>query len=158
MARSNGKMRSNRGKQPRIRWLAIMRKSGLTRAEVRELHGELLAKWQDLAAGINEQAAVSMCFSRGESGPCDVVDLAYREQEDVLNSGLLAGEIAELGEVGDALARMGEGTYGVCEATDQPIGITRLRARPWARFCIEYARQRDTNSHYRLPKSRDIMG
>jgi len=38
------------------------------------------------------------------------------------------------------LDRMDNGTYGICLATGAQIGIDRLRARPWAKYCIEYAR------------------
>jgi len=35
-----------------------------------------------------------------------------------------------------ALARFGEGSYGSCEECGQPIGASRLLARPEARLCI----------------------
>jgi RNA polymerase-binding transcription factor DksA len=44
---------------------------------------------------------------------------------------------AELGDVDHALTRLDEGTYGVCEACNQPIGEARLEAVPATRFCVD---------------------
>jgi RNA polymerase-binding protein DksA len=42
-------------------------------------------------------------------------------------------------EVGAALDRVAEGTYGVCETCGAEIGEGRLEARPVARTCIRCA-------------------
>ena len=44
-----------------------------------------------------------------------------------------------LAEVEAALKRMDRGTYGVCESCEAPIPEARLRALPWARFCLKCA-------------------
>jgi RNA polymerase-binding protein DksA len=41
-----------------------------------------------------------------------------------------------LTQVEEALSRMDEGTYGICEVCGQPIHPDRLRALPYARLCI----------------------
>jgi DnaK suppressor protein len=41
-----------------------------------------------------------------------------------------------LAEIADALARVEQGRYGVCEKCGQPISAARLEARPVARTCI----------------------
>ena len=46
----------------------------------------------------------------------------------------------ELREIEEALKRMDDGSYGTCLATGSPIGIERLRARPWVKYGIEYTR------------------
>ncbi|MFT5643425.1 MAG: DnaK suppressor protein [Janthinobacterium sp.] len=35
-----------------------------------------------------------------------------------------------------ALAKFGDGSYGRCESCSEPIGLSRLYARPEARLCI----------------------
>jgi len=40
--------------------------------------------------------------------------------------------------VEEALARMADGSYGLCFADDRPIPFARLRAVPWARYCAEH--------------------
>lgn len=47
-----------------------------------------------------------------------------------------------LTEVEDALAKMEEGTYGVCEDCGTQINPARLEAKPAARYCIECASKR----------------
>ena len=42
-------------------------------------------------------------------------------------------------EVEAALARIDEGTYGICETCGKDIGSARLEAMPAARFCIDDA-------------------
>ena len=44
-----------------------------------------------------------------------------------------------LAEIDAAIARLEDGTYGVCERCGQPISDARLRARPVARACITCA-------------------
>ncbi|MGN6575863.1 MAG: TraR/DksA family transcriptional regulator [Nocardioides sp.] len=46
---------------------------------------------------------------------------------------------AHLAEIDAALARIEEGSYGVCESCGQPIAPARLEARPVARTCITCA-------------------
>jgi DnaK suppressor protein len=46
---------------------------------------------------------------------------------------------AQLLEIDQALARIENGTYGICEETEEPIEIDRLFAVPWTRLSIEGA-------------------
>lgn len=46
-------------------------------------------------------------------------------------------------EIELALARIENGTYGVCEETDEAIEFERLRALPWTRLSIEGAEIRE---------------
>lgn len=42
-----------------------------------------------------------------------------------------------LREVKAALARIDDGSYGICESCEEEIKPRRLDAVPWARYCIE---------------------
>lgn len=50
---------------------------------------------------------------------------------------LLGLEQSAVGEIDEALQRIQDGTYGVCEQTGEPIPRERLAAIPWARFTTE---------------------
>jgi len=50
-----------------------------------------------------------------------------------------------LAEVEAAIHRMDRGTYGVCESCGEQIPEPRLRALPWARFCLKCAERRRRN-------------
>ncbi|MFG1610237.1 TraR/DksA family transcriptional regulator [Actinoplanes sp. NPDC049265] len=44
-----------------------------------------------------------------------------------------------LGDLDEALARVEDGTYGVCTVCRREIAAERLEARPFARTCVECA-------------------
>ncbi len=55
----------------------------------------------------------------------------------------------QLYEIEHALARMENGTYGICEETEEMIEHERLRAIPWTRLSIEGAEIRESmNKRY----------
>lgn len=41
-----------------------------------------------------------------------------------------------LPKIDRALQRMSDGSYGLCEVCEEPIGLARLKARPVATLCI----------------------
>jgi RNA polymerase-binding protein DksA len=45
-----------------------------------------------------------------------------------------------LEQIGAALARIDDGTYGTCTNCGKPIPEDRLEARPWASLCIDCQR------------------
>ena len=50
-------------------------------------------------------------------------------------------------EIDDALKRIIDKKFGICEMTGKPIRAERLRELPWARYSIEAARQRERNMY-----------
>lgn len=40
-------------------------------------------------------------------------------------------------KIKEAIERIDDGTFGLCESCEEPIGIERLRARPVTTLCIE---------------------
>ena len=53
----------------------------------------------------------------------------------------LANEMRrEKGNVGtdDRFDKVKNGTYGLCEGTDESIGYARLKLRPWTRHSVTY--------------------
>lgn len=49
----------------------------------------------------------------------------------------------EIESVDSALRKIEEGEYGVCESCGRDISLKRLDAVPWARLCIQCARERE---------------
>ena len=62
-------------------------------------------------------------------------------QEWSQRTAVLADVRAELADVDHALARIDDGTYGVCRNCGKRIAVARLDARPTAELCIDCARQ-----------------
>ena len=84
----------------------------------------------------NRQAAAGDLSSM----PIHMADLGTDNYEQEFTLGLLAGERQLLRDIDEALERIDSRTYGMCLGTGKPITKTRLKAKPWARYCIEYAR------------------
>jgi DnaK suppressor protein len=72
--------------------------------------------------------------------PIHMADLGTDNYEQEFALGLMDSERKLLQEIDDALQRIEEGIYGICQGTGQPISKARLEAQPWARHCVEYAR------------------
>lgn len=50
---------------------------------------------------------------------------------------------AKASTIDRALARIGDGSYGLCVRRSEPIGRARLEARPAAELCIDCARDEE---------------
>ena len=68
--------------------------------------------------------------------PSDSGDLSQQSHEEWLFLNRNNLEKALLREVEEALVRVKEGTYGICQECDEPISPKRLQALPWAKFCV----------------------
>ena len=67
-------------------------------------------------------------------------DEAMDERQQARDAQLAEHERTLVREIEQALQRIEQGTcYGVCQETGRPISVERLRAKPWARYCKEYA-------------------
>lgn len=75
--------------------------------------------------------------------PIHMADIGTDNYEQEFTIGLLENERDQLKEIDAALERIKNGTYGICMATHKPIAKARLRAKPWARYCIQYKRSQE---------------
>jgi DnaK suppressor protein len=71
----------------------------------------------------------------------DVVDAALDSVQDEISSQLAEVESRELSRIENALERMRQGEYGVCEGCGGSIPIARLNALPYATLCIKCQRE-----------------
>jgi len=71
----------------------------------------------------------------------DEIDQALDAAQDELSSRMAEVESRELAQIENALERIRNGTYGVCEITGKQIPQTRLSALPYATLCIEAQRE-----------------
>ncbi len=79
-----------------------------------------------------------------DEGTEDLVDVANRAYSQELVLALSETERDLVRDIDAALRRFELGTFGVCEYCSQPIGEPRLKAVPWARYCIG-CQERDEN-------------
>jgi len=71
-------------------------------------------------------------------------DAPQRDADREIDLARADREIAELGAVSDALARLHDSSFGRCADCAQPIPFERLKLEPWALRCVacEAARER----------------
>ncbi len=67
----------------------------------------------------------------------DLIEQANADEEAELQIRLHQTDGRLLRAIEEALARIRQGTYGVCVVCKQPISEARLEAVPWARHCRE---------------------
>ncbi len=107
----------------------------------------LMAKRAELVGDVGRLSSGAMGNSRRDASgdlstmPIHMADIGSDNWEQEFTLDLLANERDLLREIDDALARIENRTYGICLATHKPIPKARLKAKPWAKYCIEYARE-----------------
>lgn len=69
-------------------------------------------------------------------------NIASEEEEEVTNYQLIEREKDKIKEIKDALTRIEEGTYGICQETGDKIQKERLEAIPYTRYSIEAQKQK----------------
>jgi len=120
--------------------------SRLTAKEIANFREMLLGKWKEMVGDVNSMENETLKKSRLDatgdlsSMPIHMADIGTDNYEQEFALGLLDSERKLLKEISDALRRIEEGQYGICEGTGKPISKARLEASPWARYCVEYAR------------------
>jgi DnaK suppressor protein len=107
----------------------------LTPEQLAELRAMLEARRAELATAIDGRREDERSEGR-EVG--DEMDEASTEGVTAMASKLLERDVALYREIERALAKLEEGTYGLCEGTGEPIGYSRLKLRPWARYSVAY--------------------
>ena len=123
-------------------------KTHLSAKELREFKELLLHKRSELAGDVQRLTSEALKGSgQGDndhtSMPIHMADLGSDAWEQDFTLGLIANEESRVREIDDALKRIEDRTYGVCLATQKKISDARLRAKPWAKYCIDYARMRE---------------
>lgn len=68
-------------------------------------------------------------------------DVASDLAEQELDVTLELAERQRLAEVEAALERLAEGRYGICQRCGGPVDVERLRALPWASYCLACAQR-----------------
>ena len=109
--------------------------------ELKEYRERLLNLKEDILAQIREKSEDTLMKSQKDmSGDISgygihMADVASDNYEREFNLGLVSNERKFVFEIEDALKRIEDKTYGICQACNKPIGKTRLKAVPHAKNC-----------------------
>jgi DnaK suppressor protein len=117
--------------------------AGMNARELEHYRALLLAKRRELVGDMSSmeyEALRSAGGSNLSNLPIHMADMGTDNYEQEFTLGLVEKDRQLLREINSALAKIQNGTYGLCEGTGKPISKPRLEAQPWARFSIEHAR------------------
>ena len=116
-------------------------KSGLTSEEIREFKTLLLEKLEEILDNVACMEEETLRKPRTDLSnlPFHMADVGTDTFELENTLGLVDSERKLLLEIVDAIARIENDTYGICESNGKPIPKARLKAIPWARYCFACA-------------------
>ena len=100
-----------------------------------EYFRQKLQRWRSEL--IREADGTLASLSEGGILEADITDRASVETERALELRTRDRARKLISKIDQALVRVEAGTYGICEETDEPIGLKRLEARPIATMSIE---------------------
>ena len=98
-------------------------------------HKRLLTHRQEILSLYEHDLKVGKEAS--DEGTEDIVDRANNSYNREFMFALSGAEREVLAEIDQALQRIEDGSYGNCLNCDEAIPKTRLKAVPWARYCID---------------------
>lgn len=113
------------------------------RGEALKYRAKLLALRDHLLDAINSTASESLKLSPRESSgdisgyPTHMADAGAEDFDREFALSLISSEQEGLYEIEEALKRLENNTFGICEMCEKPIKKARLQAVPFARFCIQ---------------------
>jgi len=92
----------------------------------------------DVYSGMNEsRMQAELAYSP------DIPDQAVEARESDVLFRLMEMESAELRAIDEALRKMSQGEYGICERCGQPISHERLRYLPFASLCVRCKKEEE---------------
>jgi DnaK suppressor protein len=102
--------------------------------DIQNYKNQLIEQRDKLAGQVNENQ--SQTFSYDRENMQDPVDAAVSDREQTILLSISESERTLLDQIDEALQRIELGGYGECMNCGQTIGEARLRAVPYARYCI----------------------
>ncbi len=126
-------------------------KSPFNKRELDKFKAILIAKRGELFGDMSQMESGAL---RSDSGALSRTPQHHAEQgsdsyDQSLALDLAAADRRLILEIDDALQRIEDRTFGICELTGKPIKKTRLEELPWARHSIEAARELERQSGFR---------
>ena len=113
----------------------------LSPAEISKFKTLLLAKRSEILGNVLSMEDETLRRQRSDLSnmPIHMADAGSDNYEIENTLGLMDSERKLLREIDEALDRIEEGTYAICQGSGKPIPKARLEAIPWAKYCVEYA-------------------
>jgi DnaK suppressor protein len=110
--------------------------NGLTPTQVKALHKALLEKQEELRRSVTQRRSRDSAIDPSEI--IEELEQAATGQHQDVSLRILDKEVKLLREIERALKKFDKEEFGLCEGTLEPIGLARLKARPWARYSVTH--------------------
>src|SRR3989440_12773410 len=104
------------------------------------LHKSLMARRDELRKRLGGDLKDLSNSHKGDATG-DSADLAFDSGSEEVASQLAELESRELAQIERALAKLKQGTYGLCEGCQTKIPVARLNALPYSTCCVECQRE-----------------
>jgi DnaK suppressor protein len=101
-----------------------------------------------MTEAVGTMHGMGMVGNERESFP-DPTDRALLEGNRNLTLRIRDRERKLITKIDEALGRIADGTYGVCEECGGPIGVERLKARPVTTLCIQCKSEQEASERRR---------
>lgn len=113
----------------------------MNKQELRKFKELLIKQKEQLAGGLNHIAKDASKSQRDSSGDISVyayhmADIATDHYDREMSMNIATSERKVLLDIEDALKRIEDGSYGDCLECGSPISARRLKALPYAQYCI----------------------
>jgi DnaK suppressor protein len=117
------------------------------------LHKTLLSRRGEILKKLQDDMDDLRNFRDDTTG--DSADVAFEAGSDEMASHLAELDSRELSQIERALARLKQGTYGLCESCTDKIPVGRLNALPYTTLCIECQREMEQDPEYWASRGSD---
>jgi RNA polymerase-binding transcription factor DksA len=117
----------------------------LTPDEIEGYRQLLYQKRKELVGDLGHMSEGALEGGRQDSSgelsslPVHMADVGTDNYEQEFTLGLIESDRKLLTDIDRALGKIKNGTFGICEGTDEVIGRARLDAMPWARYSVKFA-------------------
>jgi RNA polymerase-binding protein DksA len=117
-------------------------KSGLSKSEANEFKTLLLLRKRKVQGDVSTLEGEAMKKGSDAAGdlstlPMHLADMGTDSFEQDMSLGLMENETDELHEIEEALERIKDGSFGLCENCKKRIPKERLKAIPYTRLCVD---------------------
>jgi len=116
-------------------------RAALTAAETEKFRQLLLAKRSEILGNVATIEDETFRKERSELStmPLHMADAGSDNFEQDFALELMDSEKKLLSEINEALERIEQGAYGICQGKGEAIPKARLKAIPWAQYCVKCA-------------------
>lgn len=111
------------------------KKATFTAKQLKEFRKNLDAMKLEIHHGIQQRLATKKEIDLKDIG--DQFDDASEGREQELGFLMNSRDREKMMKIEEALRRLDDGSYGVCEACEEPIGSKRLKAMPFSLLCVK---------------------